>query len=132
VQGGDRCDSKIPFSAPLGFADLLLKNERRKDMINVIASIRVKAGRLSDFLEIFKANMIKVREERGCIEYFPTVDIDAELPPQILDENVVTIIERWENLEALRDHLKAPHMLAYREKVKDMVEDTSIKVLKKA
>ena len=57
-------------------------------MINVIASIRVKAGRLSDFLEIFKANMIKVREERGCIEYFPTVDIDAELPPQILDENV--------------------------------------------
>jgi quinol monooxygenase YgiN len=102
------------------------------DMINVIASIRVKAGRLSDFLKIFKANMIKVREERGCIEYFPTVDIDAELPPQILDENVVTIIERWENLEALRDHLKAPHMLAYREKVKDIVGGVSLKVLQEA
>jgi quinol monooxygenase YgiN len=73
-----------------------------------------------------------VREERGCIEYFPAVDIDADLPPQSLDENVVTIIEKWESLEALRDHLKAPHMLAYQEKVKDIVEDRSLKVLEEA
>ena len=101
-------------------------------MINVIASIRVKAGRLSEFLEIFKSNVPNVREERGCIEYFPAVDIDADLPPQSLDENVVTIIEKWESLEALRDHLKAHHMLAYKEKVKDIVEDISLKVLKEA
>ena len=101
-------------------------------MINVIASICVKTGRLSDFLEIFRSNVPNVREERGCIEYFPSVDIDADLPPQRLDENVVTIIEKWESLEALRDHLKAPHMLAYKEKVKDIVEDVSLKVLQKA
>ena len=101
-------------------------------MINVIASIRVKPGMLSDFLEIFKSNVPSVREERGCIEYFPTVDIDADLPPQSLDENVVTIIEKWESLEALRDHLNAPHMLAYKEKVKDIVEGVSIKVLQEA
>ncbi len=101
-------------------------------MINVIASIRVKSGRLSEFLEIFKSNVPSVREESGCIEYFPAVDIDADLPPQSLDENVVTIIEKWENLEALRDHLNAPHMLAYKEKVKDIVEGISIKVLQKA
>ncbi len=99
-------------------------------MINVIASIRVKAGMLPEFVEIFKSNVPNVREERGCIEYFPTVDIDADLPPQSLDENVVTIIEKWESLDALRDHLKAPHMLSYKEKVKDMVEDLSLKVLK--
>ena len=98
-------------------------------MINVIASIRVKAGMLSKFVEIFKSNVPNVREERGCIEYFPTVDINADLPPQSLDENVVTIIEKWESLDALRDHLKAPHMLSYKEKVKDMVEDLSLKVL---
>ena len=85
---------------------------------------------LSEFVEIFKSNVPNVREERGCIEYFPTVDIDADLPPQSLDENVVTIIEKWESLDALRDHLKAPHMLSYKEKVKDMVEDLSLKVLK--
>ena len=101
-------------------------------MINVIASICVKEGKLSDFLEIFKSNVPSVREERGCIEYFPTVDIDADLPPQSLDENVVTIIEKWESLEALRDHLNAPHMLAYKEKVKNIVEDVSLKVLQEA
>ena len=99
------------------------------NLINVIASIRVKAGRLPEFVEIFKSNLPNVREERGCIEYFPSVDINADLPPQSMDENVVTIIEKWESLDALRDHLKAPHMLSYKEKVKDMVEDLSIKVL---
>jgi quinol monooxygenase YgiN len=101
-------------------------------MINVIASIRVKAGRLSEFLEIFKSNVPSVTEERGCIEYFPAIDIEASLSQQSLDKNVVTIIEKWESLEALCDHLKAPHMLAYREKVKDIVEGISLKVLKEA
>jgi len=101
-------------------------------MINVIASIRVKSGKLSDFLEIFKSNVPNVREERGCIEYFPAVDIITDLPPQSLDENVVTIIEKWEGLEALRDHLNGPHMLAYKKKVNDIVEDVSVKVLQEA
>jgi quinol monooxygenase YgiN len=101
-------------------------------MVNVIASIRVKAGRVSEFLEIFKSNVPSVTQERGCIEYFPAVDIDADLPPQSLDENVVTIIEKWESLDALRDHLKTPHMLAYKENVKDIVEEVSLKVLKEA
>jgi quinol monooxygenase YgiN len=47
-----------------------------------------------------------------------------------LDENVVTIIEKWESLEALRDHLEAPHMLAYSEKVKNIVAGLSLKVLR--
>jgi len=101
-------------------------------MINVIATVRVKAGNRSEFIEIFKSNVPAVKAEKGCIEYAPTVDIDANIPPQILDENVVTIIEKWENLEALTAHLSAPHMLSYREKVKDIVEDVSIKVLQEA
>ena len=101
-------------------------------MINVIASIRVKEGSLSDFLAICKANVPKVREEKGCIEYFPAVDVDAKLPPQAKDENVVTVIEKWESLEALHAHLEAPHMLAFREKVKDLVEGRSLKVLREA
>ena len=99
------------------------------DMINVVASISVRTGRISDFLIIFKAIMPMVRAERGCIEYFPTIDFDAELSAQVLNENVVTIIEKWENPEALRDHLATPHMLAYREKVKNIVEDVSLKIL---
>ena len=98
-------------------------------MISVIASVRVKANRIPEFIEIFKSNLPKVRKEKGCIEYFPAVDIDSGLPVQKLDKNVVTIIEKWQSVEALRAHLKTPHMLAYRDRVKDMVDDLSIKVL---
>jgi quinol monooxygenase YgiN len=98
-------------------------------MIHVIASVQVKLGKVSEFLKIFKANVPLVKGEKGCIQYVPTVDIVAGLPPQIMDENVVTIIEAWESLEALRNHLAASHMLAYREKVSGIVENVSLKVL---
>lgn len=98
-------------------------------MINVIASVRVKPGKIADFLGIFKSVMHEVRKEKGCIEYFPALDVDAKLPPQVLDEYIVTIIEKWENLKALRDHLGAPHMVTYRKKVKYIVESVSLKIL---
>jgi quinol monooxygenase YgiN len=101
-------------------------------MIHVIAAVRVKPGKVSEFLKIFKANVPLVKAEKGCIQYVPTVDINTEFPPQIMDENVVTIIEAWESLEALRNHLVAHHMLAYREKVSSIVENVSLKVLQEA
>ncbi len=98
-------------------------------MISVIASIRVKTGKLHDYLAILKANVPAVRKEKGCIEYVPTVDLDVKLPPQVLDNNVVTLLEKWESLEALHAHLGSPHMLDYREKVRTFVESVSFKVL---
>ncbi len=98
-------------------------------MINVVASIRVKEGKLSDYLAILKANMHAVRKERGCIEYVPTIDVDSKLPPQVLDKNCVTLLEKWGNLETLQAHLGSPHMLVYREKVKDLVGSVTFKVL---
>lgn len=101
-------------------------------MVTVIASIYVKAGKVQEFLQILKDNVPNVVAEAGCIEYAPTVDIDAGLPVQKLDEKVVTIIEKWQSLDALKAHLGTPHMLEYREKVKDLVEDVSLKVLQQA
>lgn len=101
-------------------------------MINVIAAIHIKEGRRSEFIEIFKANIPLVLEEKGCKEYMPTIDVPTGLAPQELNDNVVTIIEKWESLEALQAHLAAPHMLTYREKVKGLVEKMSLKVLKEA
>jgi len=49
-----------------------------------------------------------------------------------LNRNVVTIIEKWESLKDLQAHLSAPHMLAYQEKVKDLVENVSLKILEEA
>lgn len=101
-------------------------------MISVIASVQVKPGHRAKLLEVFKANVPAVLAEQGCIEYFPAVDVVTDLPPQVLDEDTVTIIEKWESLDALLAHLKAPHMLAYKEKVKDIVANVSLKVLEEA
>jgi quinol monooxygenase YgiN len=103
-----------------------------KVMVHVIASIRVKPEGLTKFLQIFKANVPAVRAEAGCVEYSPTVDLPTGLPPQRLDPNVVTIVETWTDLDALRKHLAAPHMAAYREKVKDLVAGTELRVLQDA
>jgi quinol monooxygenase YgiN len=101
-------------------------------MITVLASIHVKEGCLAEFLGIFKENVPNVCAEEGCISYEPMVDIDAQLPPQVLDESIVTIVEQWESLDALKTHLAAPHMLKYKDKVKNIVENVSLKVLQNA
>jgi quinol monooxygenase YgiN len=98
-------------------------------MIHVIASIEIKPNRINDFLEEFHAVVPAVLEEKGCIAYGPTMDVDIGVDVQELDANIVTIVEQWESVEALQAHLVAPHMTAYRERVKDMVALSSIKVL---
>ena len=101
-------------------------------MINVIASIKVKFGRKTEFLGIFKSNVPFVKKEKGCIDYCPMIDIDTKIPVQKLDGDVVTIMEKWENVEALKIHLTAPHMITYKEKVKDIIEKVSLKILSEA
>lgn len=98
-------------------------------MIHVIASITIKDGMKDEFLQIFKANVAHVVKEQGCIEYRPAVDAVTGIDAQILDENMVTVIEKWDSVDDLKVHLTAPHMLAYREKVADMVEGVVLKVL---
>ena len=108
---------------------ILLNPQNEYVMIYVVASIKVRPGKISAFLERFKAIVPNVINENGCIEYIPTIDLDAKLNRQVFDENIVTIIEKWESMEHLQTHLKASHMLSYREEVKDMLENTSLKVL---
>lgn len=98
-------------------------------MIHVIAAIRIKDGRVAEFIEIFKANVPNVLKEEGCIAYEPTMDVVTGLPPQQLDANTVTIVEQWRSLEHLKAHLTAPHMVTYQQQVKEMVEEISLKVL---
>ena len=98
-------------------------------MITVIASIRVVPDRVVEFVKLFNDNVPNVLEEDGCIEYYPTVDIETGLELQQTDPSVVTIVECWESIEALKKHLDAPHMIEYRTRVKDLVKEVTIKVL---
>jgi len=101
-------------------------------MINVIASIFIKEGRISEFIDIFKSNIPNVLQEKGCRQYIPTIDVPAGLSSQVLNNNLVTVIEKWDSLEDLQAHLTAPHMLAYKERVEDIVDKVSLKVLSEA
>lgn len=98
-------------------------------MVHVLAALTIKEGHLAEFIEIFKANVPKVLEEKGCIQYVPTIDVPGNLPNQVSDRNIVTVVEEWETLDDLIAHSKAPHMLAYGEKVKDILVDVSLKIL---
>jgi quinol monooxygenase YgiN len=101
-----------------------------ENMIHVVATIKLQAGTREKFLRILKENVPRVQAEQGCRAYAPAVDIESGIPVQAaLRPDVVTIIEAWDSLEDLRVHLKAPHMLSYREKVQGLVKNVSIHVL---
>ena len=98
-------------------------------MIIVLATITLNEGCNDEFLQIFKNNVPAVLKEDGCIEYMPTIDFNTEIPIQVKDSNIVTIIEKWESIEHLKKHFTAPHMLEYKAKVADLVQRVSLKVL---
>jgi len=74
-----------------------------------------------------------VKAEKGCLVYEPTIDIDTDIAiHEKGGEDVVTLIEAWESVDALKKHFTEPHMLAYREKAKDLFEKVRIRVLQPA
>ena len=102
-------------------------------MICVIAKIEVAGGRRDDFLAAFHEVVPKVLEEEGCLEYGPMVPVPTSIPAQApAQDNVVTVVEKWESVEALEAHLMAPHMIEYRKSVKALVVSTSLEILKPA
>lgn len=98
-------------------------------MITVIAAITVKPQRKDEFIAIFNANLPAVHAEAGCIEYYPAIDLDTGTARQTLEPDLVTIIEKWSDVEAWRNHLATSHMRAYHGQVKDLVEGVILKVL---
>ena len=100
-------------------------------MIHVIATIELKPGCRDDYIKILRNNVPNVKAEDGCLAYEPTIDIESGLPIKSeIRDNVVTIVEAWETLEALHAHLKTEHMAVYREAVQDYVAGLTVRVLK--
>ncbi len=102
-------------------------------MIHVIATITLAAGTREKFLAEFRKNMPNVHAENGCVEYAPAIDAVTELPAQSkIGADTVIIVEKWASLDALKAHMKAPHMAEYGAKVKDFVKGRDIKILSPA
>jgi quinol monooxygenase YgiN len=99
-------------------------------VIHVIATIEVVPGRRDAVLAEFRRIVPVVQREAGCLEYGPTVDVLSGIASQVpLRDNVVTVIEKWASLDALRAHTTAPHMVDYRSGVKDLVARVQLQIL---
>ena len=102
-------------------------------MIHVIAIIEVTKGKRDALLAEFHRLMPLVLCEAGCLDYGPTVDVPTNLAAQIpLRQDVVTIVEKCESLDALRQHLAASHMNDYRERMKEIVASVKLQILTNA
>ena len=101
-------------------------------MVHVIASIRVKDGCLAEYASLFKENVPNVLAENGCIQYSPCVDADTGWEVQDLDKRRLTVVERWETMDALRAHSRAPHMVAFRARASHLVEGITLQVVRDA
>jgi quinol monooxygenase YgiN len=99
-------------------------------MIHVIATIELQAGTRASFLDEFAQVVRQVRAEAGCLEYGAALDVDSGLAAQVpVRDDTVTIVEKWTDVAALTAHIGAPHMQAYRLRVKAYVIRTTLQVL---
>jgi len=99
-------------------------------MICVIATIELKEGCREVFLAVFQELVPKVLAEEGCVEYTPMIDVPTPLPGQLpVEDHTVTVVEKWASLEALEQHLMAPHMGAFREQTKAFRRNVALRVL---
>ena len=99
-------------------------------MVHVAATIELVAGARQQFLAEFATIVPLVRAEDGCVHYQATVDLPTGLAAQPpVRDDVVVVVEQWRDLPALEAHLVAPHMMAYRGRVKAMVVRTTLQVL---
>jgi quinol monooxygenase YgiN len=99
-------------------------------MIHVIATITCTPGKREAFLAEFRRIVPLVLQERGCMAYGPTVDCAAALAvPTAARPDVVVVVEQWHDVASLKAHQVASHMLAYRERVKGLVQNVAVQVL---
>ena len=102
-------------------------------MVIVIADIQVVEGKRAEFLEIFNALVPKEHAEEGCIEYGPTVDVATDIEQQqAVNPNVVTVVEKWKDVDSLKAHLVAPHMTEFRDSAGDLIAGLNLRIVEPA
>ncbi|MEK5040378.1 putative quinol monooxygenase [Sporosarcina sp. FSL K6-3457] len=88
-------------------------------MIKVVAKAKLKPGvKVEDYLRIAKEVISETRKEKGCITYTLHEDIN--------DPTILTMLEEWDNEEALHQHNKSEHVLKIVPELRKLRESTEI------
>ena len=102
-------------------------------MVHVIAEVDLHGGKRNAWLAEFGKIVETVRAEDGCIEYGAAVDAETGIDRQAPHRpDAVTVVEKWRDVAALKAHLFAPHMAAYRQAVQEMVKGFTLRILNPA
>jgi quinol monooxygenase YgiN len=87
-------------------------------MIVVTSTFKSVPGKRTSVLELARPCIEATRKEKGCIRY--------ELFVSSEDDITMQFIEEWTDLDSLRAHLKSPHLRAFKEQRKALVEEGGI------
>ncbi len=98
-------------------------------MIHVVVRVTLKRGMAPAFLREFRELAVLVRQEAGCLDYFPAQDVRMNLEAQSFEPDCVTIIERWSSRQALESHLRSGHMRGFQERIRTMVRDLNMSIV---
>jgi len=98
-------------------------------MIHVVARVTLKPGTVPLFLREFRDLTVLVRQEPGCVDYFPAQDVNMDLSSQRLGPDSVTILEKWTSRKALESHLRSGHMRGFEDRIKDIVLDMKLTIV---
>jgi quinol monooxygenase YgiN len=76
-------------------------------MLLIAGSFRIGIGVTEEVLAACRKVMLATHAEEGCLDYVFSADP--------LDEKILHVFERWESIECLEEHSKAPHIGPFRE-----------------
>jgi len=83
-------------------------------MIVVSSKFKSLPGQRAKVVELSRPCVEATRKEQGCIRY--------ELFVSSEDDVTLQFVEEWDNLDALRAHVKTPHLAAFKEQRASIVE----------
>lgn len=92
-------------------------------MIVVVAKSIIQDNKVEEFKSLAKELIGHTLKENGCIEYCAYEDSE--------NKNILTFIEKWENMEVLKAHFETPHFKRIVPQIDELKEEGDINIYNK-
>lgn len=99
-------------------------------MIHIIAVLTAKIGHRASLLAAFQDIVPEVRQEPGCIEYRPVVDLATSSVK--FGADTLVVIEKWQDQAALDAHNAGPALGGFMERAKHLIAQADVYLMQDA
>ena len=90
----------------------------RRDLLTVIAYMKSAAGKEDELRSALEALIEPTAQEDGYVNY--------DLHESLDEPGKYFFYENWETADHLDDHLKAPHLVDFAEKMGDLLDENGL------